>query len=92
MTSIQATQSPDFAGPLKPSTGLETHGLLLTIERRDGNRENQCQPVGAVAGHSMAALAIAGGSRPARSQPAAVAASGTPTTASARYRNGTSPR
>ena len=31
------------------------------------------------AGHSMTVLAMAGGSRPARSQPAAVAASGTPT-------------
>jgi hypothetical protein len=91
MTSIQATQSAD-SQDLEALYGTRTHGLLLTIERRDGNRENQCQPVGAVAGHSMAALAIAGGSRPARSQPAAVAASGTPTTASARYRNGTSPR
>jgi hypothetical protein len=37
-----------------------------------------------VAGHSITVLAIAGGSRPASSQPAAVAASGTPMTASAR--------
>src|SRR5512133_1065134 len=34
-------------------------------------------------------LAIVGGSRPATSQPAAAAASGTPTTARARYRTGT---
>ena len=36
------------------------------------------------AGHSITVLAIAGGSRPASSHPAAVAASGTPTTARAR--------
>jgi dihydrofolate reductase len=47
---------------------------------------------GSVVGHSMTALAIAGGSRPARSQPAAAAASGTPMIASVRYRNGTSLR
>ncbi len=35
-------------------------------------------------GHSMTGLTMAGGSRPARSQPAAVAASGRPTTARAR--------
>jgi pimeloyl-ACP methyl ester carboxylesterase len=35
-------------------------------------------------GHSITVLAIAGGSRPARSQPAAAAQSGTPTTARAR--------
>jgi hypothetical protein len=39
----------------------------------------------AVAGHSMTALAMAGGSRPARSQPDAAAASGTPMIARARY-------
>jgi hypothetical protein len=32
-------------------------------------------------GHSITGLAIAGGSRPARSQPATVAANGTPVTA-----------
>ena len=36
------------------------------------------------AGHSITRLAMAGGSRPARSQPAAAAANGTPTTARAR--------
>ena len=44
------------------------------------------------AGHSMTVLAMAGGSRPARSQPAAVAVSGTPTTMRTRYRIGTSLR
>ena len=42
--------------------------------------------------YSITVLAIAGGSRPARSQPASAAASGTPTTARAKYTKGTSLR
>jgi hypothetical protein len=45
--------------------------------------------VAGVAGQSMTVLAMAGGSRPASSQPAAVAASGTPMMARARWRTGT---
>jgi hypothetical protein len=45
-----------------------------------------------MAGHWIAVLAIARGSRPARSQPVAVAASGTPMIARNRYRTGTSLR
>ncbi len=42
------------------------------------------EPSSGLAGHSMTVLAMAGGSRPASSHPAAVAASGTPMTARTR--------
>ena len=54
--------------------------------------EKQGQDPGAVAGHSIAGRAMAGGWRPARSQPAAAAASGTPTTRSTRGSTGIRPR
>jgi hypothetical protein len=47
---------------------------------------------GADARQSMTGLAMAGGSRPARSQPAPAAASGTPTTITTRGITGTRPR
>jgi hypothetical protein len=82
--------TPSVSAATITSSGVGGTGSVSTRRRtlrpwcQHGKDEKQCKNSGAMVDQSITVRAMAGGSRPARSQPAAVAASGTPATARAR--------